>query len=306
MKISVVSPVYGSREILPVLYDRVVKSVENITDNFEIILVNDGSPDEPWDVIQGLATADSRVLGINLSRNFGQHAAITAGLEAATGDWIVVMDCDLQDQPEEIPNFFEKAMNGYDVVLGRRAKRQDTFLKKFFSRNFYRLLGYLTETEQDPSIANFGIYKREVIAAILSMGDRLRYFPAMVRWVGFKTTSIDIEHAERFFGETSYSFRKLVHLACDVILAFSDKPLRIVVKLGAAISSLSFIYAFYIVLKALLDHQEVPGWSSLIVAVSFFSGLIMGVVGLYIGKIFEGTKKRPIFIVQTKTSEKNE
>jgi len=306
MKISVVSPVYGSREILPVLYERIVKSVQTITADFEIILVNDGSPDNPWSVIQNLASQDNRVIGINLSRNFGQHAAITAGLEAASGDWIVVMDCDLQDQPEEIQKFYDKAMEGYDVVLGRRANRQDSFLKKFFSRSFYRLLGYLTETEQDSSIANFGIYSRSVVNAVLSMGDRLRYFPAMVRWVGFQAVAIDIDHAERFSGNTTYSFQKLIHLACDVILAFSDKPLRIVVKLGATISTLSFLYVFYIICRVLLDHQKVPGWSSLIVAVSFFSGLIiliMGIIGLYIGKIFDGTKNRPIFIIQEKTND---
>ena len=305
MKISVVTPVYNAVSILPLLYERLVVCLEQITNEFEIIFVNDGSPDCPWSAIQELAAKDERVVGVNLSRNFGQHSAITAGLNYSTGDWIVVMDCDLQDQPEEIKKFYAKAQEGYDIVFGRRVDRQDSFLKKFFSRLFYKIFGYLTETKQDPTVANFGIYSRKVVDAVLSMNDYIRCFPVMVRWVGFKSIAIDIDHAERCNGCSSYSFKKLVTLAFNVIISFSDKPLRIVVKLGSFISLVSFLYALYIVFSVFGGSDKLLGWPSIIVSMSFFSGLIIfiiGIVGLYIGKIFEGTKRRPIYIVDNTTS----
>ncbi len=299
--ITVVSAVYGCEESIPELYERVIEAVHEIAADFEIIFVVDGSPDRSWTVVMNLAEKDKRVKGVLLSRNFGQHKAIAAGLERATGLWILVLDCDLQDQPEEIPKLYNKAMEGYDLVLGRRQQRQDTILKKLFSHVFYRLLAYLTETRQDPKIGNFGIYHRKVIRAVCEMKDHMRYFPAMVRWVGFNQATVDLEHAQRKYGKTSYTFNKLMRLGLDVMLAFSDKPLRLTVKAGLYISVSSFIIAIITLIRYLSGAIIISGYTSLILSIWFLSGmiiLILGFVGLYIGKIFENVKQRPLFIVK--------
>lgn len=301
--ISVISPVYGCQGCLLDLYQKLVETLEKITNKFEIILVNDASPDQSWRIIQILAERDKRVIGIDLSRNFGQHHAITAGLDYASGEWIVVMDCDLQDQPSEIIRLYNKAHEGYDLVFARRNNRQDKYLKKMSSTLFYKLLSYLTDTPQDPTIANFGIYHRKVIENVKNMRESLRYFPVMVRWIGFKSTAIDIEHASREEGNSTYTFRKLLNLSINVMLAFSDKPLRLTVKLGLTISVLSFCYALYIIFTALNNDVVVLGWSSLIVSVWLVGGIIifiLGILGTYLGKTFDQTKKRPIYIVREK------
>jgi glycosyltransferase involved in cell wall biosynthesis len=304
--ISVVSPVYKAEDCLLELYSRLKSSLEKITSNFEIILVNDGSLGNDWKVICQISRMDPRVKGINLSRNFGQHYAITAGLDHCRGEWIVVMDCDLQDQPEEIINLYAKANSErFDLVLGKRTEREDSFSKIVSSRIFYGILGYLTDTKQDSSIANFGIYNRQVIKMILEMKDSIRYFPAMVRWVGFRSTSISVKHSARYSGQTSYSLKKLIKLGIDVILSFSDKPLRLTIKIGFFISLLSFIYAIYNLFLYFNNRIVVPGFASLIISVWFLSGLmisILGIVGLYIGRIFDKVKNRPLYIISDKTS----
>lgn len=299
--ISVVSPVYGCKTCLYELYYRLKETLEKITMEFEIILVNDDSPDDSWETIVELAHADTRVKGINFSRNFGQHYAITAGLDHCKGEWIVVMDCDLQDQPEEITNLYNEALKGYDIVYAQRIKRQDKWIKRTFSKMFYAMLGYLTETNQDPTIANFGIYHRKVIDSIRLMGDYHRYFPTMVRWVGFKHTKISVAHAKRANDKTSYSFKKLSRLATDIILSFSDKPLRLTVKFGFVISGLALAFAVYNLYLYFQNKIIVPGFTSLIISVWFLSGLIiilLGVVGLYIGKAFDKVKNRPSYLIK--------
>ena len=186
IKISIVSPVYRAEKMVHMLVERIVKSVSTITEDYEIILVNDASPDASWQMIEQKCAIDKRVKGVNLSRNFGQHYAITAGLNYAKGEWVVVMDCDLQDRPEEIPALYNKAQEGYDSVFAQRVQREDTWLKRLSSKAFYAVFGYLTDTKQDPSVANYGIYSHGVIQSILQMGDHFRYFPTMVQWVGFK------------------------------------------------------------------------------------------------------------------------
>jgi glycosyltransferase involved in cell wall biosynthesis len=298
--ISVVIPSYRGSESLNELCSRLDNVLESINSNYEIILVNDGSPTDDWSIISSIANNNTKVKGINLSRNFGQHYAITAGLEHAKGEWVVVMDCDLQDRPEEIKRFYEKASEGFDVVLGRRFERQDNWVKRTLSHAFYKVLSYLTNTTQDSTIANYGIYNKKVIKAICSMGDNLRYFPTMVKWVGFRQTTIDIDHDERKYGKTTYNLKKLLNLSLDVMLAFSDKPLRLTVKLGAFISLASFVFAVFLIGRFFLGDIKVSGWTSLIISIWFLFGiviLILGMVGLYIGKIFEKVKNRPTYIV---------
>jgi dolichol-phosphate mannosyltransferase len=299
--ISVVSPVYGCSTSIHELYIRLRETLEKISPQFEIILVNDASPDDVWTHISAIARKDQRVKGINLSRNFGQHNAISAGLDYCTGEWVVVLDCDLQDQPEEILKLYEKASEGFDIVLGRRQIRYDNYFKKLRSRVFYFLLAYLTETQQDHTIGNFGIYNRKVIESIHRMKDHIRYFPALVRWVGYRSAAIEIDHAGRKHGETSYSFRKLANLALNTLLSFSDKPLRITVKFGLVISFGSLLIALYVFLLYISGEVSISGWTSLILSFWFLSGIIiflLGLVGLYVGKTFEKVKDRPLYLIK--------
>lgn len=308
--ISIVIPVYKCYKSLHLLINKINESLE-IIDNvtYEVILVYDGGPIEDWLTIQEIANNDNRVIGIELSRNFGQHKAITAGLSYSTGEWIVVMDCDLQDNPQDIKRLYEKAIkDNVDIVFASRKFRNDTFLKRLFSKWFYKTLEYLSETKQDHTIGNFGIYNKKVIDAILSMGDNIRVLPLMVRWVGFKSTSIDVTHENRECGKTSYSIKKLIHLALDIILSFSDKLLRITVKVGLFISLLSILFTVFTVIRYIDGSITQLGYTSIIISIWFFSGLIiaiLGMVGLYVGKTFEQTKDRPIYIIRSiKKNEK--
>jgi len=304
--ISVVSPIYGCKTCLQELYIRLRQTLETISPEFEIILVNDASPDGAWETILELSKKDQRVKGLNLSRNFGQHYAITAGLDYCNGEWVVVMDCDLQDVPEEISRLYNKAKEGFDIVLAQRINRRDSFIKKGLSKIFYSILSYLTESKQDYKVANFGIYNKKVINAILNMKDYIRYFPTMVRWVGFRSETIEVIHSERYSGGTSYSVKKLLKLALDIVLSFSDKPLRLTIKLGLGISFLAILYAIYNFFRYFNGQIAVTGWTSLIFSIWFLSGVIifiLGIVGLYVGKTFEKVKNRPTFIIMDKINE---
>lgn len=303
IEISTVLPVYLNSASIRVVYDRLVSVFEELNVAYEIIFVCDGSPDDSWEKIKELSESDLNVKGISLSRNFGQHAAITAGLENSSGNWVVVMDCDLQDRPEEIANLYENALNGSPIVIARRTSRQDGFMKIWLSRLFYRLFGFLTDTKQDPSIGNFGIYNHEVVSSILSMGDYIRFFPTMVQWVGFKKSYCDVAHDPRLHGESSYNLRSLVRLAINSCLSFSDKPLRLMVQGGLTISVITFLFAVVYLIRYFLGDIKVLGYASLVLSIWFLSGVIIsliGVTGVYIGRIFDQTKKRPIFIAQEK------
>lgn len=302
-EVTIVVPVYRSQASIVELYDRLKFVLESqISPNFELILVDDASPDLGWGIIQNLADQDDRVTGIQLTRNFGQYYALTAGLDRVSSDWTVIMDCDLQDQPEEIPKLYHKALEGYEIVLGRRVERQDSPLKRFCSWAFYKVFSYLTGTRQDPETAQFGIYHRNAVSALCQMRERLRFIPAFISWMGYRVISIPVEHAERTHSPSSYSLRKLFNLAFDTIIAFSDKPLRLTIKLGFTIAFLSIVYALYLVIESLQGHfEQVVGWPSLMVSVWFFSGLmifVMGIIGIYVAKIFDEVKQRPLYLVR--------
>ncbi len=302
--ISIISPVYGAASLLDELVDRIRKSVKQITDNFEIILVEDCGPDDSWNKIIDICNKYPEVKGLQHSRNFGQQYAINCGLDYSQGEWVVMLDCDLQDRPEEIINLYKKAQEGYEIVLASRKNRQDDFLKKFYSRIFYSTLSYLTNTHQDAAIANFAIYHRKVVDALKGMHDYYRYYPTMIHWVGFRLTKLEIEHAERTDGnKSSYNFKKRLNLAFDTIISFSDKPLRLTVKLGILISVLSAILAVVLVIRYFMVGFEVSGWTSTFLSFWFLSGLIitiLGMVGIYVGRIFESVKNRPTYIVGKK------
>jgi polyisoprenyl-phosphate glycosyltransferase len=298
--ISVVIPVYGCSTALVELYLRLEKTLKETNRNYEIIMINDSSPDNAWETISDLCKRDKRICGINLSRNFGQHYAITAGLEYATGDWIVVMDCDLQDRPEEILKLYEKAKEGFDIVLGQRAHRKDKFIKRLFSKLFYWVFSYLTDTKLDSSIANFGIYSNKAISAVLSMKDNIRYFPTLILWVGYKKIAIKVDHDRRYEGKSTYSISRLFQLAFNNIIAFSDKPLRITIRLGFIMSFMSFIVGIIYLTRYISGAITVSGYTSLIISIWFLSGVIisiLGLLGIYIGKVFDKVKDRPVFII---------
>lgn len=300
VEISVVSPVYMASSIVSELVDQISYSLDDIGVTYEIILVEDGSRDESWESIEAECQKSTKVKGIKLSRNFGQHIAITAGLEHARGNWTVVMDCDLQDNPREIKGLYQTALKGFDVVLAQRAQRIDGGLKRLSSKLFYSVFGYLTGTEQDSSVANFGIYNHKVVKAIISMGDSVRYFPAMVQWVGFRRTRIPVRHNQRHSGKSSYNIKGLLNLAANNIIAFSDKPLRMAVVWGFIIAVFSFAFGAVYFVTALLGILSVSGFATIIISLYFSAGAIifvLGLVGLYVGKIFDKVKIRPLYIV---------
>src|SRR6266496_1671373 len=272
--LSIVSPVYKAEAIVHILVEQTVRSIETITSDYEIILVDDGSADNSWNEIIKECEANKKVKGIKLSRNFGQHYAITAGIEHATGEWVVVMDCDLQDRPEEIARMYEKTKEGYDIVLARRIERKDHFSKRFSSKAFYFVLSYLTGTSQDPRIANFGIYHRKVIASINKLKEPIRYFPTMVKWVGFKKTIINVEHGKRESGSTTYNWAKLFRLALDIILANSDKPIKLIFKTGFFIALFSLLFGIYILYNYFIHRITVAGYTSLLISIWFIGGMI--------------------------------
>jgi polyisoprenyl-phosphate glycosyltransferase len=300
VEISIVSPVYYGAALVNQLVTRLESVLGGLTDRFEIILVEDGSPDKSWAAIEAVCATHPRVVGVKLSRNFGQHYAITAGLRLTRGEFVVVMDCDLQDRPEEIPNLLRVAREGADIVLARRAARQDAFLTRLRSALFYRTLTYLTGVPHDAAVANFGVYGRKVVDTLNGMPESIRYFPTMIRWVGFRVRMLNVVHEARTEGRSTYTMGKLLRLATDIILANSDKPLRMVVKAGFVIAAIGFGFACYTIVRAIRGEIVVLGYASLMVSIWVLAGLIviiLGVVGLYIGKIFEGVKQRPPFII---------
>lgn len=304
VELSIVSPVYEAEDIIDQLVFRIVTSISKLTDSYEIILVEDGSTDLSWDKIIENSNKNSRIRGIRLSRNYGQQYALQAGLDASIGEFVATIDCDLQDKPEEINKLLNKAKEGYEIVVASRKNRQDDFLKRFLSRVFYALLGYLTGTKQDRTIANFTLYNRKAIEAMSLFQDHYRYYPMLQQQVGFRYTKVEIEHAPREFGHSSYSIKKRLNLALDTILTFSDKPLRLTVKLGSSITFISIGIAIAMVILYLMSGIKTAGWASLALLLSFFSGSIisvLGVVGLYVGRTFESVKHRPTYIIQEDT-----
>jgi dolichol-phosphate mannosyltransferase len=303
--LSVVIPVYKAENCLNELYLRLKTSLSSICRDYEIVLVEDAGGDRSWEIISDIALHDPCVKGIKLSRNFGQHYAIAAGIDNCKGNWVVIMDCDLQDRPEEIPRLFNQAQQGYDVVLARRQKRKDNIIKKAFSFIFYLILSYLTETKINPQVGSFRILSRKVIDSLTLMRENTRYFGGLVGWLGFPTAYVDVEHAPRFQGSTTYTFPKLINLAIGAILAFSDKPLRLTIKLGFLLSFFSFCYGMYAIVLHIMNPLIQLGWTSLIVSIYFMGGLmvcVVGICGLYIGRIFEEVKQRPLYIIDKKVN----
>jgi dolichol-phosphate mannosyltransferase len=296
--IAVVIPVYKGTQTIVELVQRLHKTLLTCGIPYRIILVDDRSPDDSWMKIKELVSEN--VKGIRLSRNFGQHPAITAGLREVKESHVIIMDCDLQDAPEEIPRLLAAQKQGYSIVYAKRKNRKDSFLARNGSRFFYGILSYLSGSRFDEEIANFGIYEKRCVDAVLKMGDHFRFFPVMIQWVGFNSTTVDVEHNARTHGISTYTiFRKLI-LAINVMLFFSEKPLKIQAVCGMFLAFSSFAAGLVYFLLAYQGYIKVSGFPTLIISVFFLSGLIilfLGVLGLYIGNIFNQVKKRPIFFV---------
>lgn len=302
MKLSIAAPWYKSAESVLPFYNRCLEAWKQMPafDDLEIVCVEDGGNDGTWPALCELARKDERVKAVRLSRNFGQHHALTACLDLCGGDWIVVMDCDLQDRPEEIPALWAQAQKGYDMVCARRVKRKDKVWKKLSSRWFTRLFNFITDMDYDSEIANFRIMSAKVANAYRSMREASRNMVTQLQWLGFKTSSVPVAHDKRFAGGSSYTLGKLVNLAIDSILSYSDKPLRLLCFLGLSMTLCGLLGALYIVLRKIFYGIPISGWSSLIISIWISSGIIIGVLGivaLYIGRIYNESKQRPLYVI---------
>ena len=301
MKISVVIPVYGCRKAIPELYERLTNTLLQLTNDYEIILVNDACPQNSWEEIEKLCAQDEKVVGIEMARNFGQMKAITAGMDHSTGDWVVVMDCDLQDAPEEILRLYEKAQEGYDVVFARRMQRKDPFFRRLISHGFYKVYSVATDGRYDPTLANFSIMSRQVANAYCSMREIHRAFVMYVKWLGFRHGYIEVEHQVRHSGKSSYSLKKRLAMAEEILTSQSDKLLRVIAKLGFLISFVSFLMIIVTIVRYYVLHIP-QGYTSTLAAIFLMGGLILsaiGIVGIYIGNIFMQVKERPLYVVRT-------
>jgi len=298
--ISAVVPVFREEKIMRELGARLSKALSSISEDFEIVFVEDGGGDSTWDLIVELSKSDPRIRGVRFSRNFGQHYAITAGLDHCDGDWVVVMDGDLQDRPEVIPDLYAKAQEGYDIVFVARQNRPESLPYMLAQRVFYRGFQAMANTDYDPQHGNFSIISRRVVDHFRGLHESLRFYGGIVHWLGFRRTSIPAQHGERFAGETHYTLRKRFQLAKSMILAHSDRPLTFSIGLGLAMALLSFGYGSYVFVRAMFFDFSVEGWASVMVAIFFTGGIILivlGIIGVYIGKIFNELKGRPLYVV---------
>ncbi len=301
VRISVVVPLYRCEPCIAELYRRLVKSLEALTPSFEIVLVNDASPDGDWGLVREIANRDARVKAISLSRNFGQHYALSAGLDYASGDWVVVMDGDLQDPPEEIAKLYAKALEGHDIVFGRKPVRSDSLFKRAASRSFTRILGFLMDEKLDNSVTHFSIVSRDVVRNLRQFNERNRSYAFLLRWLGFDVAYVDVAHLPRHAGASGYTLGKLFRLASELVVSQSDKPLRLSINFGFVVAFLALGYGMFMVFRYFFQGTPVPGWTSLIASIYFLGGLgfvALGVVGLYIGRIFEETKRRPLYVIK--------
>lgn len=301
MRISVVSPIYKGEKMLHHLVERCEAAIETITSDYELILVNDCSPDDSWNVLKEICSHDKHVKAIDHSRNFGQHPAISTGLRYVTGDWVVLMDCDLQDRPEDIPALYAKAQEGWDVVFARRGERHDGFFKQLGGKVFHVFFRWLTGINTDKNIGNFSIFKRSCADEIVKIPDLSRSFGTLLRHVGGKTTSIEVERPQREEGTTGYTISRLLKLAFDNSISNSNKPLRMATTLGLVMSVVSGILAFYQFVAKFTGMITMPGYTSTVASIWFVGGLILfvlGMIGLYIGKIYDQVKGRPYSVVR--------
>ncbi len=299
---SIVIPVYNEELVIEESYKRLTEVMQKTTEDYELIFINDGSRDKSPDILAKLCKVDKHVKFINFSRNFGHQPAITAGMDYARGDAIVVIDADLQDPPEVILEMIKEWKNGYDVVYGKRLKRKgETFFKKFTAKMYYRTLKNMTNVDIPVDTGDFRLIDRKVCDAMKSLGERNRYVRGLVSWVGFKQRAVEYVREERFAGETKYPLKKMIKFALDGITSFSYKPLKISTTLGVLVCILSLLYLAFVIVAALVTGKAFSLWCVGLSAILIIQGIVLlmlGVVGEYMGRMFDEIKGRPIYIVR--------
>jgi len=299
---SVVVPVFGSPESLEELHNRISAVFAKMGRDFELLLVNDACPKGSWGVIERLAEKDSRVVGINLSRNFSQHRAILAGLDNARGSDVVVMDCDLQDQPEAIELLYQKYNEGFDAVIALRENRKDGYFKKLGSKLFTRFFNVMTDCNLGEHEINFSLISRKVLLSLRKLRDQNAFYLLNLHWVGFNTAYVSVQHSERRHGASSYSLHALIRLALSSIIAHSNRPLKLMVSLGFFLALVAFLYGVWLIGGYFFFDIPLAGWTSIMVSLYFLFGILfanLGIVGLYIGRCFEEIKERPLYLVKS-------
>lgn len=299
--LSVVVPVYNEQEVIGETYRRLCQTFEGYEMKVEYIFINDGSKDNTYFSLKEIASKNSDVKVINFARNFGHQIAITAGMDYAKGDAVVIIDADLQDPPEVILQMVEKWKEGYEVVYGKRLQREgETFFKKFTAKLFYRFLDSMTDVKLPVDVGDFRLIDRKVCDAMKSLPERSRYVRGLVSWVGFKQTSVEYVREKRFAGETKYPLKKMLKLASDGIISFSYKPLRLATFFGMTVSAISFIYLVIVIIQKFIKNDVVSGWASSMAVSLFFNGvmlIVIGIMGEYVGRIYEEVKARPLYII---------
>ncbi len=303
--LSIVSPVYKGALFIPTLVDRIKHEVVEITDKYEIILVEDGSPDNSWESIVGACKLNKEVVGVKLSRNFGQHYAITAGVEKARGVIIVLMDCDLQDDPVHIVKLVDKYKQGFDIVFSKRLGRKHSLLKSMAAK-LYNFCFYLfADSSYDVNVGSLTLFTRRVKSEFLKLKEKDRLYIQLLKWVGFKSTYVEVEHRNRISGSSTYTFSKLFSLALQGWTSHSVKLLKFSTYFGFGLAAFAFLAGLLIVFfKIMYDFQA--GWASIIVTILFSTGLLqisIGILGIYLGKTFEQSKNRPLYIVEEVVNE---
>lgn len=300
--ISVVVPVYNEEAVVFESYKRLKGVMESLNEPYELVFVNDGSRDETPAIIRRICQSDSTVHLIDFARNFGHQIAITAGMDYASGEAVVVIDADLQDPPEVIPAMIAKWREGFDVVYGQRAERKgETLFKRFTSAAFYRVLQKLTDVDIPVDTGDFRLIDRKVCDALKGIKERNRYVRGIISWLGFKQTGVEFVRDKRFAGETKYPLKKMLRFAFDGITSFSVKPLKLSSYVGGIVSFAGFAYLLVVVYQKLFTSQTVTGWASMMAVSLFFNGVILmmlGIIGEYIGRIYDEAKGRPLYVVR--------
>lgn len=295
---------YYEEEVAEECYRRISKVMKDNGYRYELLFINDGSKDKTLDILRAIAKSDEYVKVVNFSRNFGHQTAVTCGIDMATGDAIVLIDADLQDPPEQIKNMVDLWHQGYDVVYGKRKKRNgETLFKRFTAKCFYKVLSYIAEVDIPMDTGDFRLIDKSVATAFSSMPERNRFVRGMIAWVGFHQTHIEYERDERFAGNTKYPLKKMVKFAFDGLISFSSKPLKLMSAMGFLTILLAFIILMYSLVQKVLGGSTTSGWTSLMVAITFFSGVQLfsiGILGEYIARIYDESKKRPLYIIKDK------
>jgi len=300
--ISVIVPIYNEEAIIDELYDRLQKSVSAISENYELIFVNDGSKDASLLKLIKLTERNPRVFYINFSRNFGHQIAVTAGLDACNGQAVVIIDGDLQDPPELVPEMYDKYKQGYEVVYAKRRERKgESAFKKITAKVFYRILKQITSIDIPLDTGDFRLIDQKVVHYLRQMPEQNKFLRGQIAWLGFKQTSVMFDRDKRKHGKTGYPFSKMLKFAMDGITSFSDKPLQLVTKLGFTISLVSFVIILYAVYSHFIINRTISGWTSLIISTMFIGGvqlISIGIIGEYISRINKNVIKRPMYIVE--------